>query len=274
MYKIGFIGAGNMGEALIRGILKANLAAPKEIIVTDISRERLLDLGERYGIVGAGNNSDVAAQSEVIILAVKPQIMSDILKEISQGVNESTLLISIAAGIKLSLLRACLPDGGRIIRVMPNTPVLVLEGMTAICTDGADEDDLKKVEQIFSAVGRTVVVRESMIDAVTGLSGSGPAYVAIMVEALTDGGVLMGLPRKVSQELALQTVLGTIRLLMDAHHHPAALKDMVSSPGGTTIHGIYALEKGGLRASLMEAIKMAAMRSKELGEEESTRSGH
>lgn len=279
MYKIGFIGAGNMGEALIRGILKANLAAPKEIIATDISRERLLDLGERYGILGAESNSDVAAQSEVVILAVKPQIMSDILKEISKGVNESTLLISIAAGIKLSLLRACLlsaclPDGGRIIRVMPNTPALVLEGMTAICSDGADEDDLEKVEQIFSAVGRTVVVRESMIDAVTGLSGSGPAYVAIMVEALTDGGVLMGLPRKVSQELALQTVLGTIRLLMDAHHHPAALKDMVSSPGGTTIHGIYALEKGGLRASLMEAIKAAAMRSKELGEEESTRSGH
>jgi pyrroline-5-carboxylate reductase len=266
MYKIGFIGAGNMGEALIRGVLKANMASPDEIIAADISRERMADLGKRYGIVSAGSSSDVAARSEVIILAVKPQIMSNILKEISQGVPDGTVLVSIAAGIKLSFLRAGLPDGRRIIRVMPNAPALVLEGMTAICSDGADENDLKKVEQIFSAVGRTVIVQESMIDAITGLSGSGPAYVAIMVEALTDGGVLMGLPRKVSQELALQTVLGTIRLLMDAHHHPAALKDMVSSPGGTTIHGIYALEKGGVRASLMEAIRLAAMRSKELGE--------
>lgn len=267
MYKIGFIGAGNMGEALIRGILKANLASPREIIVTDISRERMAELNEKYGVPGTESNSYVVAQSTVVILAVKPHIISSVLKEISNEVMKSTLLISIAAGSKLSLLKACLSNGSRIIRVMPNTPALVLEGMTAICSDGADEGDLKTVEQIFSAVGRTVVVPESLIDAITGLSGSGPAYIAIMIEALTDGGVLMGLPRKISQELALQTVLGTARLLMDAHHHPAALKDMVSSPGGTTIHGIYALEKGGVRASLMEAIKLAAMRSKELGEE-------
>ncbi|MEW5802794.1 MAG: pyrroline-5-carboxylate reductase [bacterium] len=268
MNKIGFIGAGNMAEALIRGTLKANLLPPEKIAAADVSRERLSELSERYGIVGVKSNSEVVAQADVIILAVKPQVMRSVLTEIGRSeLTESKLFISIAAGIQLSLLSSCLPAAKRIIRVMPNTPALVLQGMTAICSDAATEEDLKTVERIFSSVGRTVFVHEGLIDAVTGLSGSGPAYVAIMIEALTDGGVLLGLPRKTSQELALQTVLGTVRLLMEGHH-PAVLKDMVSSPGGTTIHGIYALEKAGVRASFMDAIKLAAMRSKELGEEE------
>ncbi|MCL6583080.1 MAG: pyrroline-5-carboxylate reductase [bacterium] len=268
MGTIGFIGAGNMGEALIRGILKANLAAPHQIIIADVNQKRRAQIGERYGVAVSESNSQVAACSEVTILAVKPQIIHSVVKEIGEvaAAGGNKLLISIAAGVRLSSLRACLSEGVRIIRVMPNTPALVLEGMSAICSDGADQEGLATAEKIFSAVGKVVIVEEGLIDAVTGLSGSGPAYVALMIEALADGGVLMGLPRKISQELALQTVLGTARLLMEANYHPAALKDMVSSPAGTTIQGIYALEKAGFRASLMEAVRSAAVRSKELGQ--------
>ncbi|MEW6381038.1 MAG: pyrroline-5-carboxylate reductase [bacterium] len=266
---IGFIGAGNMGEALIKGILKAQLASPHEIVITDASRMRRAELGDRYNVTVTESNSEAAARSEVIILAVKPQIIHGVLQEIHDSADLSgKLLISIAAGVRLSSLRACLTQDARIIRVMPNTPALVLEGMTAICSDGASQEDLAVTERIFSAVGKVAVVGENLIDAVTGLSGSGPAYVAVMIEALSDGGVLMGLPRKTAQELALQTVLGTARLLMDAQYHPAVLKDMVSSPAGTTIQGIHALEKGGLRACLMEAVRSATVRSKELGQGE------
>lgn len=267
MGNIGFIGAGNMGEALIKGILKAQLASPREIVITDASQIRRAELGDRYNVTVTENNREAAARSEVIVLAVKPQIIHGVLKEIRDRADNK-LLISIAAGVKLSSLRACLAQDARIIRVMPNTPALVLEGMTAICSDGASQEDVAMTERIFSAVGKVAVVREELIDAVTGLSGSGPAYIAIMIEALSDGGVLMGLPRKTAQELALQTVMGTARLLMDAQYHPAVLKDMVSSPGGTTIQGIHALEKGGLRACLMEAVRSATVRSKELGQSE------
>ena len=266
---VGFIGAGNMAEALMRGILKTGIVSPQDIVIADIDQNRITCLQEKYSVQVAQNNRDLVSRAEIVILSVKPQVISDVLKEITSSVEQRTLLISIAAGITLSFLKAHLPHNVRIVRVMPNTPALVLEGMTAICSDGVNEEDMKRAEQIFSAVGRVVIIRETLIDAVTGLSGSGPAYVAVLVEALTDGGVLMGLPRNVSQNLALQTVLGSVRLLMDSQEHPAHLKDRVSSPGGTTIHGIYALEKGGFRASLIEAVRSATIRSQELGDEHS-----
>ena len=267
MKKIGFIGAGNMAEALIKGILKASLYSSQKIILSDINQDRLLYLNKKYGPQAAKSNSDLVTQSDIVILAIKPQIVTDVLNEIAPEINKHKLFISIAAGIKLSLFKAHLGKDIRLIRVMPNTPALMLEGITAICSDGVMQDDMERAKQIFSAVGRIVVIKESLIDVITGLSGSGPAYVAMIVEALTDGGVLMGLPREISQELSLQTVLGTTRLLMESKKHPAFLKDMVSSPGGTTIQGIYALEKGGLRATLMEAIKSATIRSQELGKD-------
>jgi len=265
MLRIGFIGAGNMAEALMKGIVKAKVTSAQQIILSDINQNRLQNLEKRYGARIAKDNSDLIDQCDTVVLAVKPQIMKNILQEISPAVKRDKLFISIAAGIQLAFLKTYLGEETRVIRVMPNTPALVLQGMTAICSDGVVEDDIKRAEQIFSAVGQIVVIKESLIDAVTGLSGSGPAYIAIAIEALTDGGVLMGLPRQIAQGLAIQTVLGTAQLLKSSQDQPIHIKNMVSSPGGTTIHGIHALEKGGLRASLIEAVRAATVRSQELG---------
>jgi len=267
MAKIGFIGAGNMAEALIKGILKTGLYSLQDIIISDINKDRLIYLNKKYGLHATKNNNDLVTHSETIILAVKPQIVTDTIKKIAPEINKLKLLISIAAGIKLSLFRAHLGKNIRLIRVMPNTPALVLEGITAICSDGVAQNDMEMAKQIFSSIGRIVVTKENLIDVITGLSGSGPAYIALIIEALTDGGVLMGLPREISHELTLQTIFGTICLLTETKKHPALLKDMVSSPGGTTIQGIYALERGGLRAILMEAVKSATLRSQELGKD-------
>ncbi len=263
--KIGLIGAGNMAEALVKGIISAQLAPCQDIVLADINQQRLKAISKTYGTAFVSTNEEVVDQSDIIILAVKPQNIAEVLKQITSKINEKKLLISIAAGVQLSLLKSSLSKDTRIIRVMPNTPALVLSGMTAICSDGVSEDDLKTAERIFSAIGKIVVVKEVYIDAITGLSGSGPAYVAVIIEALTDGGVLMGLPRNIAQELVMQTISGTVRLISETKEHPCLIKDKVTSPGGTTIHGLYALEKGGLRATLMSAVKAASLRSQELG---------
>jgi len=202
----------------------------------------------------------------VIILAVKPQIMGAVLKEIASAVDDGKLLISIAAGVATKKLREHLGKAARLIRVMPNTPALVLEGVTAIArADGLKPGDLEVAQELFGAVGRVVVLDESALDAVTGLSGSGPAYIAVAIEALADGGVKMGLDRATATLLAAQTVLGSARLILETGVHPGQLKDMVSSPGGTTIAGIAALEDGGFRRALIQAVERATLRSRELG---------
>ena len=204
--------------------------------------------------------------ADVIILAVKPQIMGAVLKEIAPVVDDGKLLISIAAGVATKKLREHLGKTARLIRVMPNTPALVLEGVTAVArAEGLKPGDLEAAQELFGAVGRVVVLDEGAMDAVTGLSGSGPAYVAIAIEALADGGVKMGLDRATATLLAAQTVLGSARLILETGVHPAQLKDMVSSPGGTTIAGIAALEDGGFRRALMQAVERATLRSRELG---------
>jgi len=197
---------------------------------------------------------------------VKPQILGAVLDEIAPA-TPGKLLISVAAGVSTSEIRRHLPPGTRMIRVMPNTPALVLEGATAIAyAAGLEDGDMDTARQIFEAVGRVVVLDESMMDAVTGLSGSGPAYIALVVEALADGGVRVGLDRKTAMTLAMQTVLGSARLLIETGMHPGQLKDMVSSPGGTTIAGIHTLEIGGLRRTLIDAVERATHRSRELGQ--------
>ena len=264
---VGFLGAGNMGEALIKGLLAAKLVPADAIFATDVRPERLKELDRQYGIQVAFDNAELVRRADIVILAVKPQIMDAVATEIAPAVTRKKLLISIAAGVATDKIRACLHKDSRLIRVMPNTPALVLEGVTAIAkADGLEPGDLDVAREIFGAVGRVVVLGEELLDAVTGLSGSGPAYVAIVIESLADGGVRMGLDRATAMTLATQTVLGAAKLLLETGLHPGALKDMVSSPGGTTIAGIAALEEGGLRTTLIKAVERATQRSRELGQ--------
>jgi pyrroline-5-carboxylate reductase len=264
---VGFLGAGNMGEALIKGLLAAKLVPAQAIFATDVRPERLKELDRQYGIQVSSDNAGLVRSADIVILAVKPQIMDAVATEIAPAVTRRKLLISIAAGVATEKIRARLPRDSRLIRVMPNTPALVLEGATAIAkADGLEPGDLDIAREIFAAVGRVVVLGEDMIDAVTGLSGSGPAYVAIVIESLADGGVRMGLDRATAMTLATQTVLGAAKLLLETGLHPGALKDMVSSPGGTTIAGIAALEEGGLRTTFIKAVERATQRSRELGQ--------
>jgi len=264
--KVGFLGAGNMGEAMIRGLLKAGLVPAEDIFATDVRLDRLEQLGKLYGIHTLSDNGLLVKRVEVVILAVKPQIIHAVLKEVAPAVTVGQLFISLAAGVPTAALRADLPRGVRLIRVMPNTPALVLEGVTAVAkADGLQQGDLETAEEIFGAVGKVVVLEEEALDAVTGLSGSGPAYVALMIEALADGGVKVGLDRLTAMTLAAQTVLGSAKLLIETGAHPGQLKDMVTSPGGTAIAGIAALEEGGFRRTLISAVERATLRSRELG---------
>jgi len=264
---VGFLGAGNMGEALIKGLLAAKLVPADAIFATDVRPERLKELDRQYGIQVSSDNADLVRRADIVILAVKPQIMDAVAAEIAPVVTRRKLLISIAAGVATDKIRARLHKDSRLIRVMPNTPALVLEGVTAIAkADGLEPGDLDVAREIFGAVGRVVVLGEELLDAVTGLSGSGPAYVAIVIESLADGGVRMGLDRATAMTLATQTVLGAAKLLLETGLHPGALKDMVSSPGGTTIAGIAALEEGGLRTTFIKAVERATQRSRELGQ--------
>jgi len=264
---VGFVGAGNMGEALIKGLLAANLVPAEAIHATDVRLERLKELNRQYGIQVSSDNAELMRHADIVILAVKPQIMDAVLTEIAPAVTRRKLLISIAAGVSTAKIRAVLHKDARLIRVMPNTPALVLEGVTAVAkAEGLEADDLETASEIFSAVGRVVVLGEELMDAVTGLSGSGPAYIAVVIESLADGGVRMGLDRITAMTLATQTVLGAATLLRETGLHPGAVKDMVCSPGGTSIAGIAALEEGGIRTTFIKAVERATQRSRELGQ--------
>ena len=264
--KVGFVGGGNMGEALIRGLVGANLVKPTLITATDVRADRCAQLAQQFGVTAHADNARCVRDADVVILAVKPQVMNDVLRDIAAAVEARHLLISIAAGVTTASIRAALGKDARIIRVMPNTPALVLQGAAAIAKGkGLERDDLATAQEIFGAVGRAVVLDEELMDAVTGLSGSGPAYVAIVIESLADGGVKMGLDRATAMTLATQTVLGAAQLLLETGLHPGALKDMVASPGGTTIAGISALEEGGIRTTFIRAVERATQRSRELG---------
>jgi len=269
--KIGIIGFGNMGEALLKGWLSADLARPEQIMIFDPSSERLEAARQQYGVQIAANNLDLVSASEIVLLAVKPQVLARVLEEIRAQGKETHLIISIAAGISLDFLEEFLPQA-RIIRVMPNTPTMVQAGMAALALGSrATEDDSQLAQQLFKAVGQAVMVEEKYLDAVTGVSGSGPAYVFVLLEALADGGVKMGLPRETALLLAGQTVLGAAQLLLQSQQHPGRLKDMVTSPGGTTIAALHVLEQGGFRGLVISAVETAARRAKELGQATKTR---
>ena len=264
--RFAFLGGGNMAEALIKGLLTGLGVDARHIVATDIVSERCDHLRGTYGINTSEDNQQAVHDSEVIFLAVKPQIVPALLASIAPRVGEDKLFVSIAAGVPLSTLQHALPDDSRVVRVMPNTPALVLEGAAGISPGAAaSANDVALVERIFNAVGRATVVSDGMMDTVTGLSGSGPAFVFALIEGLSDGGVLMGLDRPTSTMLAAQTVLGAAKMVLETGRHPGQLKDMVTSPAGTTIAGMEALEEGGLRGLMMAAVRRATERSEELG---------
>jgi pyrroline-5-carboxylate reductase len=264
--RFAFIGGGNMAEALIKGLLSGLGVTPQQIMATDVVPERRTYMHTTYGITASADNKHAVQESTVVVLAVKPQIMPMILEEIAPVVNSEKLVISIAAGITLQTLQRALGDSRRVVRVMPNTPALVLAGAAGISPGkAATAQDIALVEQIFNAVGRAMVVSDEMMDVVTGLSGSGPAFIFALIEGLSDGGVLMGLARPTATLLAAQTVLGAAKMVLETGKHPGELKDMVTSPAGTTIAGMQALESGGLRGLMMEAVRRATERSEALG---------
>lgn len=266
------IGGGVMGEALLSRLIDRQLYAPQNILVSEPQAERRAFLVDRYSVQVTDDNRSAAAATEVLLLAIKPQVFRAVVEGLAGTVQPpetpSPLVISILAGTTLSQLEAAFP-GQPVIRAMPNTPATIGAGMTAIAPGSqAQPHHVKQAQQIFEAVGEVVEVTESAMDAVTGLSGSGPGYVAIMIEALTDGGVAAGLPRAIAAKLALQTVKGTAQLLQDSGMHPGELKDRVTSPGGTTIAGVAHLERSAFRSALIEAVRAAYLRSQELGRRE------
>lgn len=265
--EIGFIGTGNMGEALIAGLLKAKFATPEQVMVFDADGERLRFIQKKYRVKKASDNNHLSSQCNPVLLCVKPQSMKEVIEEISESLHLSKLLISIAAGVPLYVIEAYARKQLRLIRVMPNIAVIVQEGASAIAPGNlATDEDLKLAKDIFDCVGRSIMVNESLMDAVTGLSGSGPAYVFLIIEALTDAGVHLGMTRNQALMLATQTVMGSMKLLLETGEHPALLRERVTSPGGTTVAGLYKLEEGGLRKILIDAVIAATQKSKELGE--------
>ena len=263
---IAFLGGGNMAEALIKGLLAAGTTAADHIMATDISSDRTAHLRKTYGIIIQNDTRAAAKEADVLLLCVKPQVMTGLLDEIAPAVDEGTLVISIAAGITISTIEKGLAGRARVVRVMPNTPALVLAGAAALSGGTkATDADIALAKEIFSSVGMALVVEERLMDAVTGLSGSGPAYVFTIIEALTDAGVKAGLSRQLARDLSAQTVFGAAKMVLDTGEHPGRLKDRVTSPGGTTIAGLHELEKGKLRATIINAVEAATARSKELG---------
>jgi pyrroline-5-carboxylate reductase len=264
--RIGFIGAGNMAEAIIRGLLESEAVKPDHITASDVMPERLNYMQTTYGINTLADNAELVGGADILVLAVKPQVVGSVLTHIGPRTDDTKLVISIVAGLTVAAMAAGLGAGTRIIRTVPNTPVFVGEGMVALASDGpARDEDYAVAEALFAPVARIVSIEEKLMDAALGVSGSGPAYGFLMIEALSDGGVKMGLPRHIALELAAQTLLGAAKMCLESGRHPGQLKDMVTSPGGTTIAALHKMEAGGVRSALMDAVEAATRRSEELG---------
>ncbi|MDG2360553.1 MAG: pyrroline-5-carboxylate reductase [Planctomycetaceae bacterium] len=263
---VGFIGAGRMATALAQGLVSAGFVSADRVVATDVLPAALDAFAKQTSARVVESASEVVIGSDVLFLAVKPQQMSQVLNGLSSLLEDRHLIISIAAGLPLSVYESALGTNRRIVRVMPNTPCLVSECAAGFSTGGSTSaEDSKLVEAMLATVGVAIQVDEKLLDAVTGLSGSGPAYAYQIIEALSDGAVHMGLPRDIATKLAAQTLLGAAKMVLETGQHPGTLKDAVTSPGGTTIAGVHALESGGLRGTIMNAVQAATDRSKELG---------
>jgi len=265
--RIAVIGAGRMGETLIRAMVTSGVVAPEEIVATCPRSEKLVGLATELGVGTSTDNREACSEADLVLLCVKPQGAEAVLRELDEDLEAHQLLVSILAGVSTARLEGMLSRPIPVVRAMPNTPSLLGEGMTALCRGtSATAEHVSAAEEIFERVGRTVVLSEKYFDAVTGLSASGPAFIYIVIEALAEGGVKVGLPRSIATELAAQTCLGAAKMVIETGQHPAVLKDAVTTPAGCTIDGIEKLEEGGLRVTLIKAIVEASRRAQELVE--------
>ena len=268
--QIGCVGGGNMAEALLAGILRTGLTTPDRVTVSDPLAARRDFLSRTLSVIATADNQAAVRGADIVLLCVEPHVLDDVLQELEPLRQSQPLVISVAAGYPLARIQGRLAGVTRLVRAMPNTPSAIGDGVTALSVmPELSPDDRETARQVFASVGTVVLVEERLQDAVTGLSGSGPAYVYAMIEALADGGVLAGLPRATAQQLAARTVAGAARMVLDQGEHPAVLKDRVASPGGTTIAGLNQLEQGRLRATIISAVEAATQRAQELGREES-----
>jgi pyrroline-5-carboxylate reductase len=265
--RIAFVGAGNMAEALIKGLVASKKVEPTDITVSGRRFDKASKVAERYGINAAKDNNACVDGANIVVLGVKPQVMNSVLSGLAAHVDPQALVISVAAGVTTGTIESHLRGGTHVIRTMPNTAAMVGHSATAIAPGAhADDQDVEIARTVFEFVGRVVVVDEVHLDAVTGLSGSGPAYIFLIIEALADAGVKVGLSREIALELAAQTLLGSAHMLLETGEHPGKLKDQVTSPGGTAIAGLHTLEAGGLRTTLINAVEAATRRARELGD--------
>ena len=265
MAKLGIIGGGAMGAAFAKGVVSSGVVQASDVTVADLDESRLEKLAGELGVGVTTDNVAAVRDADVILLAVKPPIVADVLDVIAGVVNTGQLIISIAAGVSLQAIESALPHGIGVVRAMPNTPCLIGVGAVGFSAGkAAIRPQVDMARQIFEAGGIAIEVPEKMLNAVTGLSGSGPAYVYVMIDALSDAGVRVGLPRHVALKLAAQTVMGAAKMVLDTGQHPSVLKDQVTTPGGTTIAALDVLEKAGFRSALIEAVKAATKRSEEL----------
>jgi pyrroline-5-carboxylate reductase len=263
---IAILGCGAMGSALGRGLVQAKAANPESIVFSDPHSTHLATLQSQLGVRSAPSNAEAAKGADIVVLAVKPMNVRPVVEEIAHYIGPNQLVLSIAAGVRIQDIESGLAEGVAVVRAMPNSAAQVNEGACALSPGKhATGAHLEEATAIFASVGTAVQVPEHLLDAVTALSGSGPAYIYLVIEALVDGGVKVGLPRDVAHQLAVQTVLGSARMVMETGKHPAQLKDMVATPGGTTISALAALEQAGMRAALIDAVEKACLRAKELG---------
>ncbi len=267
MKTIGFIGCGNMGGAIIGGIINSGIAQSGDIVVYDKSEQSIKNLKDKYDVIIAKNEKGVAEKSDILFLAVKPAVIYDVINNIKDAVSDNTVVVSIAAGQSIERIEKAFGRAVSLMRVMPNTPALVGEGMSALSPNAVLDKDCESKEyimKIFSGVGRAEIVGEKLMDAVTGVSGSSPAYVFMFIEALADAAVKAGMPRSQSYTFAAQAVLGSAKMVLETGLHPGELKDMVCSPGGTTIEAVSVLEEKGMRSAVIEAVNACVEKSKKL----------
>jgi pyrroline-5-carboxylate reductase len=263
--RIAVLGVGRIGEALVAGLLSSGWRTPADIVVTARRQERLDEVCARYGVAGTLANADAIAGAGIVVIAVKPQDIEVLLLEIAGRISPAQTVLSVAAAVPTAVIERRLPDGVPVVRAMPNTPATVHEGISGIAPGAhATEEHLREAEELLAHVGRTVRVSEPYMDAVTAVSGSGPAYFALLAESMIEAGILLGLSREVSTDLVVQTMLGTAKLLRDARMHPVELREMVTSPGGTTIAAIRELEQAGVRAAFLNAVQAAMERARDL----------
>ncbi len=270
MTKLAVLGGGRMGEALVAGLLASGWSVPEDLVVTGRRSDRLAELSKSYGVRTSLDNVEAVSGAEMVVVAVKPQDIEGLLSDISPHVRADQTVVSIVAAIPTSFIESRLGNRVPVVRAMPNTPAVVHEGMAAVAAGThARPEHLARATEVLAHVGRVASVPESYLDAVTAISGSGPAYFALLAEAMIEAGILLGLSREVSTELVVQTMLGSAKLLRDEHMHPVELREMVTSPGGTTIRAIHVLEQSGVRAAFLNAIQAAMERARELAHPES-----